>query len=85
MRFDDFDDLEPPRGVDGFVLPVILAALVGFAIFAPKIYVANEIYVVSLKLERNKIAMESLSDSNARLKRRLETAIIALENPYANY
>ncbi|MDR0665425.1 MAG: hypothetical protein LBF86_07905 [Helicobacteraceae bacterium] len=83
MRFDNFDEFEPPKGVDQFVLPVIIAMLAGFAIFAPKIYIANEIYAVSLKLERNKAALEALSDGNSRLRRQIESKIIALENPYA--
>ncbi|MDR2638497.1 MAG: hypothetical protein LBC09_01515 [Helicobacteraceae bacterium] len=83
MRFDNFDEVTPPRGVDQFVAPAAIAMLIGFAIFAPKIYIANEIYVVSLKLERNKAALETLSDSSSRLKRQIESKIIALENPYA--
>ncbi|MDR1452155.1 MAG: hypothetical protein LBI57_07515 [Helicobacteraceae bacterium] len=83
MRFDDFDEFAPPRGVDQFILPVALAMTLGLAIFAPKIYIANEIYVISLKLERNKTALEALSDGNSRLKRQIESKIIALENPYA--
>ncbi|MDR2153372.1 MAG: hypothetical protein LBO72_11210 [Helicobacteraceae bacterium] len=83
MRFDNFDEYEPPSGVDQYILPVALAMLAGLAIFAPKIYIANEIYEVSLRIERNKAALETLSDGNSRLKRRIESMIIALENPYA--
>ncbi|MDR2034192.1 MAG: hypothetical protein LBP89_06125 [Helicobacteraceae bacterium] len=85
MRFDDFGEpKKPPRGVDPYVLPTITAMLIAFTIFAPKIYIANEIYLISLKIERNKLALEALKDANSRLNRKMEAKIIAVENPFAN-
>ncbi|GHV03296.1 hypothetical protein AGMMS50229_02000 [Campylobacterota bacterium] len=57
-----------PRGIDSLLLPTAVLIAIGFLIFAPKIVIANAIYLKSLQLERGRATLEVLQDENSRLR-----------------
>ncbi|GHS89383.1 hypothetical protein FACS189487_09500 [Campylobacterota bacterium] len=69
MNIDDFYENSEPRGIDGLMLPIAIAIAIGFAIFMPKIYISNEIYITSLAIDRSRGTIDALQDVNIRLKR----------------
>ncbi|MDR2905961.1 MAG: hypothetical protein LBU73_08410 [Helicobacteraceae bacterium] len=82
MKFDDIADVAPSKGIDAFLPKALIAMGLGFLIFMPKIYISNEIYITSTEIERSRSLLESLQDSNNRLRREMETRILELEDPY---
>lgn len=69
------------RGIDPYVLPVLLMMVVGLIFFLPKIYMSNNIYLTSLKIERSKTALMILQDENQQLRREMEAQSFKMENP----
>ncbi|MGE4296286.1 MAG: hypothetical protein AB7E49_11340 [Campylobacterales bacterium] len=69
------------RGIDPYVLPVLIIMTVGFLFFLPKIYIANNIYLTSLQIERSKTAMMVLQDENQQLRRQVESESFKMEHP----
>lgn len=69
-----------PKGIDEFVLPMAFIMFVIIIFFLPFIYIGNNIYLTSLEIERNKIALMILQDENQQLKRDLQVNSFALEN-----
>ncbi|MDR0747012.1 MAG: hypothetical protein LBE89_03865 [Helicobacteraceae bacterium] len=77
MKLDDLD--VAPRGIDRDIIKVVLLAAAGLVIFAPKVFIANEIYLKSLKLDRLRTALEVVEDENTRLKLERQRVIYNLE------
>lgn len=71
--------MEEERGIDSYVLPVAVIMFIGLLIFAPKIYIANAIYITSLQIEKNKSALLIVEDENRRLKRAAELKVFEIE------
>lgn len=69
------------RGIDPYVLPVLVIMVIGFLFFLPKIYIANNIYLTSLKLERSQTSLLILQDENQQLRREVESDSFKMENP----
>lgn len=65
-------DKNSPKGIDDFVLQTVVFMVVIFIFFFPLIYIGNNIYLASLELERNKVALMVLLDENQQLKRDLQ-------------
>jgi hypothetical protein len=77
MKLDDLDII--PRGIDRDIVKVVLLVAAGLVIFIPKIFIANEIYLKSLKLDWLRTALEVVEDENARLKLERQRVIYNLE------
>lgn len=61
-----------PKGIDEFVLQTVFLMFVIFMLVFPFIYIGNNIYLASLELDRNKVALMVLQDENQQLKRELQ-------------
>ncbi|MDR3347835.1 MAG: hypothetical protein LBN32_04400 [Helicobacteraceae bacterium] len=78
LEFDDHDD-DDKKGINAFIKPVVAAMVAGFIIFLPKIYIANSIYLESLKLERSRNTLDILQDEHNKLIRAKQRAIFKYE------
>lgn len=72
---------EGERGIDSWVIPVLVLMAIGLLFFLPKIYVANSIYLTSLQIERQKSALLVLQDENHDLKKEVERVGFQLDGP----
>lgn len=61
-----------PKGIDEFVLQTVVVMVFLFLVIFPFVYIGNNIYLASLELERNRVALMVLQDENQQLKRDLQ-------------
>lgn len=81
ILFDEAGQERTARGIDPYVIPVVVIMTVGFLFFLPKIFIANNIYLTSLEIERAKAALMVLQDENRQLRREVEARTFELKTP----